>query len=361
MSTPPATRPAKCAMSTMNVASISSAISRRMRKLGWRGYAEYPATTTSGRNSRASAHRVVVDLLGDGIDAVAPLVEELARDVGTEPVREVPARVERHARSCAGCSAPAGAPPTPRDRGRSRGSRRATRAVAARPLGEDRPERDEVGVDAGVRLDVRVVGTEQRAWHARRRSTRPGRPLRTPRRSGGRACPRRTCRRTTCPSRAAPRATRSSPAMSFSWRRWLASSSRVAGDAGLDRADDLQGGGVCGGGGLGEGASRELGHAHRLEMRPVRGEDPAGRNAPRPSVGEAERLKYWMRVSPHGIPVCGMGVQPLRLIDMTAVATPLFRVARRHVDLGRTRSAMRWPRRTCRPPSAPNEARGPSD
>ena len=30
------------------------------------------------------------------------------------------------------------------------------------PLGENRPERDEVGVDAGVRLHVRVVGTEQR-------------------------------------------------------------------------------------------------------------------------------------------------------------------------------------------------------
>ena len=29
-------------------------------------------------------------------------------------------------------------------------------------LGEDRPERDEVGVDPGVRLHVRVVGTEQR-------------------------------------------------------------------------------------------------------------------------------------------------------------------------------------------------------
>jgi len=53
-----------------------------------------------------------------------------------------------------------------------------------------------------------------------------------------------------------------------------------------------------------------------------------------------------------------MAVQPLRLIDMTSVATPMFLVARRHVDLGRTRSAMCWPRWTCRPSSAPNEARG---
>ena len=36
----PATRPAKCAMSTMKVAPTSSAISRMMRKLTLRGYAE---------------------------------------------------------------------------------------------------------------------------------------------------------------------------------------------------------------------------------------------------------------------------------------------------------------------------------
>ena len=36
----PATRPAKCAMSTMKVAPTSSAISRMMRKFTFRGYAE---------------------------------------------------------------------------------------------------------------------------------------------------------------------------------------------------------------------------------------------------------------------------------------------------------------------------------
>ena len=43
---------------------------------------------------RERAHRVVVDLLRARIHAVAPLVEQLARDVGAEPVGEVSARVE---------------------------------------------------------------------------------------------------------------------------------------------------------------------------------------------------------------------------------------------------------------------------
>ena len=55
VSTLPATSPAKCAMSTMNVAPTSAAISASVAKLGFRGYAEYPATSTSGRNSRAWA------------------------------------------------------------------------------------------------------------------------------------------------------------------------------------------------------------------------------------------------------------------------------------------------------------------
>jgi len=44
---------------------------------------------------------------------------------------------------------------------------------------------------------------------------------------------------------------------------------------------------------------------------------------------------------------------------MVSAATHAFLVVRRHVDLGRTRSAMCWPRWSTPPSSAPNEARGP--
>ena len=67
-------------------------------------------------------------------------------------------------------------------------------------------------------------------------------------------------------------------------------------------------------------------------------------DAHHPPTPRLRCLSQWMCVSLHEIPVCGMAVQPLRLIDMTSVATPMFLVARRHVDLGRTRSAMCWPR-----------------
>ena len=54
---------------------------------------------------------------------------------------------------------------------------------------------------------------------------------------------------------------------------------------------------------------------------------------------QARRTKSRTLVSPHEIGVCGIDVRTVRLLRMTA-ATTTYLVARRHVDLGRTRSMM---------------------
>ena len=51
----------------------------------------------------------------------------------------------------------------------------------------------------------------------------------------------------------------------------------------------------------------------------------------------------WTVVSLHEIPVCGTGVQPLRLLDMISAATHAHLVVRRHVDLMRTHAMICWP------------------
>ena len=51
--TPAATSPAKCAMSTINSAPTSSAISRKRAKSSTRGYADQPASSSFGRRSLA--------------------------------------------------------------------------------------------------------------------------------------------------------------------------------------------------------------------------------------------------------------------------------------------------------------------
>ena len=128
---------------------------------------------------------------------------------------------------------------------RELGDRLLRRALERRVLdarGEHGPERDQVGVDAAVRLHVGVVGAEQRRAPARRRATRSRRRCRSRRRSGGRASPRRTCRSASCPSRAARRARRSSRSRSASAccaGRAAPAGSRSA-TSGSSRADDVE-------------------------------------------------------------------------------------------------------------------------
>ena len=49
-------------------------------------------------------------------------------------------------------------------------------------------------------------------------------------------------------------------------------------------------------------------------------------------------------VSRHEISICGHGVHGMRLAPMISAATHAHLVVRRHVDLGRTRSMICWPR-----------------
>ena len=107
------------------------------------------------------AHPVVVDQLGRRVGAVRALVEHLARDVRPEAVGEVAAGVQRHAeRALVAELVPQRLPLL---------LGQVVHALDAQlgqlgeldPVGEDRPEGDQVGVDAGVRLRVGVLGAEQ--------------------------------------------------------------------------------------------------------------------------------------------------------------------------------------------------------
>ena len=118
---------------------------------------------TSGLNSRARrADRVVVEQAGLGVGAVGGLVEHLAADVRPEAVGQVAARVQGHAERALVAERLAQVLPVRVgevvDVLRA-GLRQGRRLDALR---EDRPEGDEVRVDARVRLDVRVRRAEQR-------------------------------------------------------------------------------------------------------------------------------------------------------------------------------------------------------
>jgi hypothetical protein len=104
----------------------------------------------------------VVEQAGLRVCAIGPLVEHLARDVGPEAVGQVAAGVERHAEGpLVAEGASQGRPGLVIEvvdvAGAGAGERRRLDAV-----GEDRPERHQVGVDARVRLDVGVGCPEER-------------------------------------------------------------------------------------------------------------------------------------------------------------------------------------------------------
>ena len=106
---------------------------------------------------------VVVEQAGLRVGAVAALVEHLAGDVGPEAVGEVPARVQRHAHQP--LVAQLGAQLLPVRFGEVVDVLDARLGQARRldPGGQDGPVRNEVGVDARVRLHVGVGRAEQLA------------------------------------------------------------------------------------------------------------------------------------------------------------------------------------------------------
>ena len=115
----------------------------------------------SGRNSGQGADGVVVEELGRRVGAVGALVEHLAGDVRPEAVGEVAAGVEGHAEHPLVAERAA-----QRDQSSSLRSltcfRRPSQGRRLDAVGEHRPEGDEVGVDARVRLHVGVRGAEER-------------------------------------------------------------------------------------------------------------------------------------------------------------------------------------------------------
>ncbi len=119
-------------MSTISSAPTSSAISRKRAKSSWRGYADQPASSSFGRRSRAMPRDLVhVDQAALAVDLVGGDVVQATGDVDLHAVREVAAVGQREAHD--------------------RVARLQQRVVDGR-----------VGLRAGVRLDVGVLGAEQR-------------------------------------------------------------------------------------------------------------------------------------------------------------------------------------------------------
>ena len=110
---------------------------------------------------RRSAYRVVVQQLGLGISAVGTLMEHLAGDIRPEAMSEVPARVERHAeRSLITELAPQRLPLL---LAQIVDAFHALRVQLRQldPVGQDGPVSNQIRVDAGVWLGVRVLRAEE--------------------------------------------------------------------------------------------------------------------------------------------------------------------------------------------------------
>src|ERR1019366_6527039 len=109
------------------------------------------------------AQGVVGEQAGGRVGAVAALLEHLAGDVGPDPVGEVATGVEGHAEYPLPAQLVAQDGPVVFAEVVDVAGLRAAQCRCLDPLGEDCPERDQVGVDAGVRLQVGVRGAEQGA------------------------------------------------------------------------------------------------------------------------------------------------------------------------------------------------------
>ena len=144
--------------------------------------------------ARLRGHLVVVEQPGLGVGAVLLLVEHLAADVGAEAVRQVAAGVERHAEQPLVAELVAqGLPVLVGQLVDVLGAELRQRR-ALDPVRQDRPEGDQVGVDARSAAAHRRTAHRRAHGRARRPAPRRCRRSGSPRRSGARWCPRRTCR-----------------------------------------------------------------------------------------------------------------------------------------------------------------------
>ncbi len=107
--------------------------------------------------------RLVVDQARGGVGAVGALVEHLAGDVGAEAVGEVAAGVQGHAEHALVAEGAAQLGPVGLGEVVDLADAGLLQGGGLDALGEDGPEGDEVGVDAGVGLDVCVAGAEELA------------------------------------------------------------------------------------------------------------------------------------------------------------------------------------------------------
>ncbi len=107
------------------------------------------------------AQRLVVDQAGGRVGAVGPLVEHLAGDVGAEAVGEVAAYVQGHAEHPLVAEGLAQLGPVGLGEVVDLADAGLLQERRLDPVGEDGPEGDQVGVDAGVRLNVGVAGAEE--------------------------------------------------------------------------------------------------------------------------------------------------------------------------------------------------------
>ena len=113
--------------------------------------------------TRLRGDLVVVEQPGHGVGAVLLLVEHLAADVGPEAVGQVAAGVEAHAEQPLVAELVAQLLPVLVGEVVDVLGAVLLQPRALDPMGQDRPEGHEVGVDAGVRLGVGVRRAEQLA------------------------------------------------------------------------------------------------------------------------------------------------------------------------------------------------------
>jgi hypothetical protein len=103
----------------------------------------------------------VVEEPGGGIDPVAGLVEELPRDVGPEPVGEMPTGVECHPHHALGMKIIAQPVPACGVKVVHVTHAGPVQGGLFDPMSQNGPVGDEVGVDPGVWLDVGMIGTKE--------------------------------------------------------------------------------------------------------------------------------------------------------------------------------------------------------
>jgi len=178
-----ATRPAKWAMSTMNEAPTSWAISARWRNWGSAGRPsiryQHQRTELLGLHSQGA----VVEESGGGIEPRSWPGRKVSPICWPEPVGEMPAGVERHPHHALGVQVVTQPVPAHRVEVIDMAHAGLVQGGLLDPMSQNGPVGDQVGVDSRVRLDVGVLGAERVPWRVRQPGSRSGRPSRTRRRA----------------------------------------------------------------------------------------------------------------------------------------------------------------------------------